>query len=77
MRDTYQSAVFREEDKTEAPVPEPGPPSPPVHPKLIEARRNLSRLSLPIDTEREARLWRRAVLDLAEAVYGDTEGNKR
>jgi hypothetical protein len=69
MRNTHQMAQFVEQDKTLPPEPEPGPPSPPVPPELEVFRRTFSRRTLPIDVEREARLWRMAVLELAEAVY--------
>jgi hypothetical protein len=68
-RNTWEMAQFKEEDKTQPPPVEFGPPSKPVHPELLAFRRSVGNLRLPIDAEREVRLLRRMILQLAEVVY--------
>jgi hypothetical protein len=68
MRNTWQSAQFKEQDKTPEPVHEM-PAGPPVPPELIAFRRSLGNLRLPLDPQREVQILRRAILDLAEVVY--------
>jgi hypothetical protein len=69
MRDTHNINRFREEDKTPPVIPDPGPPPPPIHPKLEQFYREIGPLRTPIDPVREARLVRGWLRQLAQEIW--------